>query len=222
MEGELCMRGVKPAIITGIIAVGVGLAGGCSGGEGPQMAGDADRGERLLVRALSGLDKEQVALQASSAEIVADGVVLSAVQPELLAATWGRWSADYREAVRLVQLMDRTVEVQRPTAQLQATTLVVSLDQESWSRAVKESMELRLTGLREAIEKLADWQARTAAEQELLALEAAVRTLAAEGICTIRLNQATGKPERLMMESRMIYGESGGNRGETVRTIYDF
>ncbi|MNC52093.1 hypothetical protein D3C76_1578820 [compost metagenome] len=50
----------------------------------------------------------------------------------------------------------------------------------------------------------------------------ASRSLAAAGTCTIRLNQATGKPERLIMESKMTYEESGGTRAETVRTIYDF
>ncbi len=216
------MGGMKPAIAAAVIGVGMWLAGGCSGGEGPQMAGDSDRGESLLVRALSELDKGRLAVKASGAEIVTDGIVLPAVQPELLASTWGGWSADYREAVRLVQLMDRSVEIQRPTAQLQATTLVVSLEQESWSRTVKEAMETRLSGLRQAVELLADQQARAAAEKELGALEEAAKAMTAEGSCTIRLNLTTGKPERLIMESRMVYGESGGTRGETVRTIYDF
>ena len=216
------MRGMKPAIAAAVIGVGMWLAGGCSGAEGPQMAGDSDRGESLLVRALSELDKGRIALKTSEAEIVTDGIVLPPVQPELLASTWGRWSADYREAVKLVQLMDRSVEIQRPTAQLQATTLVVSLEQESWSRAVKEAMELRLADLRRATELLADQQARAAAERELGALEEAARSLTAEGSCTIRLNPATGKPERLILESRMVYWLTGGTRGETVRTIYDF
>lgn len=216
------MRRMKPAIAAAVIGAGMWLAGGCSGAEGPQMAGDSDRGESLLVRALSELDKGRVTVKTSEAEIVTDGIVLPAVQPELLSSTWGRWSADYREAVKLVQLMDRSVEIQRPTAQLQATTLVVSLEQESWSRAVKETMEQRLTDLRRATELLADQQARVSAEKELGALEAAASSLTAEGICTIRLNLATGKPERLIMESRMVYGEAGGTRGETVRTIYDF
>lgn len=216
------MRGLKQAIAAGIIGAGMWITGGCSGAQGPQMAGDTDRGERLLVRALSELDKGHVAVKAAQAEVVTDGTNVMSAKPELLASTWGAWSADYREAVKLVQLMDRSVEVQRPTAQLQATTLVVSLEQESWSRTVKEALERRLEGLREAAGKLGDQQIRTAAEQELGDLKKAAGSLSAEGSCIIRLNQATGKPERLIMESRMVYGETDGARGETVRTIYDF
>lgn len=216
------MHGLKLAIAAGIIGVSMWLAGGCSGAQGPQMAGDSDRGERLLVRALSELDKDRVEVKAAQAEVVTDGTVLTAAEPALLASTWGAWSADYREAVKLVQLMDRSVEVQRPTAQLQATTLVVSLEQESWSRTVKEAMGRRLEELRGEAGKLADPQVRAAAEKELGDLAQAAGSLSAEGSCIIRLSQATGKPDRLIMESRMVYGETDEARGETVRTIYDF
>jgi uncharacterized protein YndB with AHSA1/START domain len=187
------------------------------------MAGDTDRGERLLVRALSELDRERVTVRAADSEIVAaDGIVLSAVSPQLVASTWGQWSADYREAVRLVQLMDRSVMIQKPSDSLSATTLVVSMEQEAWSRTMKEALEQRVAALRQATEKLEDQQVRAATEKTLGTLEGAVRSLAAEGTCTIRLNPSTGRPERFIMESRIIYQESGEARGETVRTIYDF
>ncbi|RAV04542.1 hypothetical protein [Paenibacillus sp. YN15] len=216
------MRGLKQGITSGMIGLCLCLAVGCSGAAGLQMTTDADRGERLLVRALSELGKERVTARAAEAEIVADGIVLSAVPPQVLASTWGQWSADYREAIKLVQLMDRSVAIQKPADSLPATTLVVSLEQEAWSRTMKEGLEERLASLRRVTEELENPQILAAAQKSLGTLEEAIGSLSAEGSCTIRLNQATGRPERLIMESRMIYEESGEARGETVRTIYDF
>lgn len=196
--------------------------GGCSGTAAPEMAADTGRAERMLLQTLSALDKNRYPVRSQAAEIVSGDVVIAAPEPRVLAATWGPWTADCQEAAKLLQILDRSVKLERPLGAGTGDELVVTPEREAWTRIMREALEGRIGALRQAEESLGDPAARESAAAGLDLLAEASRSLEAEGTCTIRLDKATGRPQQLVLESRISYTGKEERRNETIRTSYHF
>jgi hypothetical protein len=211
------------------------------GAELPQQGTVAasDQAQRLLARTLSVIEAEQPAVVSATTEVIAaDGYALPVLQPPASGIPLGTLAQDPYEAVKLLQLAQKSVILQRDAeGRTGMETIRVAVAGDTWNEWVQEAMRNRSTAMQlegqSAIGQLLSQVSRSRVdrlERELNEsfskaqqnLAQMTGTLEAEGVCNILLKPGSARPLRLTIENRMRYMQDGRMREETVRTIYQF